>query len=190
MNIINIRDKDSFYKAVKVLKGDGVIIFPTDTVYGIGCLLKEKAIKKLYKIKNRPLTQPTAVLFSAEIFNKVIRPGLNLELSQKMQKSFFSGKTTLIIPLNYIKLKVPKMLIKDNALGIRLPKYGWLCDLIEKTGPIVASSANPKGRGAPSNFLEIDMTILDLADLVIKTNSNLSNQPSKIYNPITRKYLR
>ena len=64
MKIVDIKNKDSLQNAAQVLKEDGILIFPTDTVYGIGCILNKTAIRKLYKIKNRPATQPTAVLMT------------------------------------------------------------------------------------------------------------------------------
>ena len=67
--IINIDDIDSKQNTTEVLKAGGVFVFPTDTVYGIGCVLDKNAIRKLYKIKNRPITQPAAVLMTQKIFN-------------------------------------------------------------------------------------------------------------------------
>jgi len=73
MNTIDIKDKSSLETAATTLKQGGIIIFPTDTVYGIGCGLNEQAISKLYQIKNRPFSKPTAILMSAKDIPNVLK---------------------------------------------------------------------------------------------------------------------
>lgn len=186
MNIININDKNSLSQAANILHNGGILIFPTDTVYGIGCLMIDKAINKLYKIKNRPKNQPTAVLMTRNIFDNKRKSELVIEQDEE----FLSGKLTIIDEIKDYEIDFPKIIIKDGKIGIRLPQYKWLEDLIEKVGPIVASSANFRGEKAPSNYNELNQNLTKQADLTIKTNVNLGNNPSRIYNKVSGEYLR
>lgn len=194
MNIIDINHKNSLNIATKNLQDNCVVAFPTDTVYGIGCRLNTKAIKKLYKIKNRPLSQPTAILLTKNQLNLSLRASAKQSveriLPKDIKKSFFEGKTTVIFPTSFFNIDIPKIIIANNSIGIRLPNHPWIIDLINKTGQIVASSANKKGERTPTKFEDLSAEILEEADLVIKTNKKLSGKPSAIYDVKLGKYLR
>jgi len=184
MNIIDINQQDSANKACKVLKDNGVIVFPTDTVYGIGCLMNNKTIKKLYKIKNRPLSQPTAILITNELYHCKRSP-LGMRVNSAIDniiKQYPKGQVTVIVNINNFNIIFPNILVKDKKIGIRIPDNKWLEKLIDKVGPIVASSANKKGERTPTKFLEIDTDILSQADLVIKTSEKLSGKASIVYD--------
>lgn len=178
MKVVDIENKDSIKIAAEILKTGGILVFPTDTVYGIGCLLNEEAIKKLYKIKNRLLSQPTAILI-----NKKYSPKIS-------KKDYQNGKLTIIINKERFNIDVPNILIKNNKVGLRIPKYPWLKNLIDITGPIAASSANKKGEQPPVKFEKISQNIISQADLIIKTDKNLTGKPSKIYDLELKKYYR
>ena len=181
MKLINIKSKSSIQNAAVVLKNSGIVIFPTDTVYGIGCILDEKAIKKLYQIKNRPLTQPTAVLISDTLYHK-IRSSVKCGIADKIFKQHPKGKVTVIMRAEYFKIKFPKILLEDNKVGVRLPQYPWMIELINQVGPIVASSANKKGERPPKKFSEISQQIIKKADLTVETEEILSGKPSAVYD--------
>lgn len=164
---------------------------PTDTVYGIGCLMVEKSIKKLYKIKNRPLTQPTAVLMTEKqlcLYSRYSNFGGIID--KIILKKFFAGKMTVVFPIKYFNIKFPKMITKDETIGIRLPQYPWLEKLIDLVGPIVASSANKKGEIAPNSFNDIKKDLIAKVNLAIKTDLILDRRPSIVYNIISGEIIR
>lgn len=187
---ISILSKYSVSKSADILLHGGIIIFPTDTVYGIGCLMKEKAIKRLYKIKNRPLTQPTALLMTKEIFNSSCQNVNYMKLPNEIKKDFLFGKVTLIIHANDFKIKFPQIILHRSKIGIRLPKLRWLKDLINKVGPLVASSANKKGENPPKSFEELDQDLFEKVDLVVESDMKSSGKSSAIYDSESGKYLR
>lgn len=78
----------------------------------------------------------------------------------------------------------------DNKIGVRLPKYKWLENLINIVGPIVATSANKKGDTPPKNFAEISPDLIKLADLTIKTDENLGGKPSVVFDLVKNQVLR
>lgn len=189
MNIFDITTKDSLQNAAQVLKRGGVLIFPTDTVYGIGCVLNKTAIRKLYKIKNRPSLQPTAVLMSRNVFDG--KRNSELVLEPKLDTLFYSGQLTIIDESENYAIDFPKMIVdEDGTIGLRLPQYKWLEKLIDEVGPIVATSANKKGEKAPANFADISEQIIKEADLVIKSDEKISGKPSSIYNLSNQKKIR
>jgi|GEM_PF-1683563 len=191
MKIIDIKSKNSLSVAAVTLRQPGILIFPTDTVYGIGCLRDEKAIKRLYKIKNRPYSQPTALLLTLKIYTKIRSSMIwYRSIPAKMERDFFDGQITIVFPISMFKMKFPQMITNDNKIGIRLPRSPWLERLIEMVGPIVASSANKKGQPAPAKFSEIESTIIGQADLTIKTDKILPGFPSRVYDLERKEYLR
>ncbi len=162
---------------------------PTDTVYGIGCILNKTAIRKLYKIKNRPATQPTAVLMSRNVFDGKRNSDLVLDL--KLDQKFYSGELTIIDDIVNYAIEFPKMIVaEDNTIGIRLPNHAWLSKLIDEVGPIVTTSANKKGEPTPANFAEVSDQIKKEADLTIETNEKLKGTPSSIYHLDLKKDIR
>ncbi|MBM2821074.1 MAG: rimN [Candidatus Berkelbacteria bacterium] len=183
MKVIDIKSKDSIHDAAKVLKNSGILVFPTDTVYGIGCLNKIAAIKKLYQIKNRLLSQPTTILIDKDNL-------LDFNISENVKSSFYTGETTLIVSRDLINFKPCNILLKNEKVGVRIPNNLWLRDLIRKVGLIVASSANKKGQPTPGKFDEIDSEIISQVDIAFRTDEKLSGKASRVYDLETKKYFR
>ena len=173
MNIIDIKDKSSLQIVASVLLDGGILVFPTDTVYGIGCILDETAILKLYQIKNRPINQPTAVLM-----NKDVIP----ESLQKEFEKYPAGSVTIIADAKKYHINFPKILLKDNKIGVRLPDDVWIQKLINIVGPIVASSANLAGESTPKKFSDLSSKLLKQIDLAIKSDILNLQTPSTIYD--------
>jgi len=173
MKIIDQKDINSIQNAAEVLKSGGILVFPTDTVYGVGCALDEAAITRLYQIKNRPLTQPTAILM-----NKSDVP----ELLQKEYKKYPAGSVTIIADAKKYNINFPKVLLKDNKIGVRLPNDAWLKKLISIMGPIVASSANLAGESTPKKFSDISSKLLKQVDLAIKSDQISTTSHSTVYD--------
>ena len=134
-------DKNSIDFAVKELRNGAVGIFPTDTVYGIGCnALNIKALKSLYSIKQRPLDKPINILVSnIDMVNKFVKCINPIE--QKLMEEFWPGALTIIFDKSDI---VPDLLTAGlDTIGIRMPNNNICLDLIDKFGfPLATSSAN------------------------------------------------
>ena len=134
--------KDKIKKAAKILMSGGVIAFPTETVFGIGAALNQpEAIKRIFKLKNRPRNKPLQVLIA------------NMRQAKKLGK--FSKKALAFAKQNWpgptlvIKKtgKVPKLVTGGSStVGLRMPDHKVALELIKKVGPIVATSANRAGK--------------------------------------------
>lgn len=185
-SILDIKEKNSLQNATETLKAGGVLVFPTDTVYGIGTLLVKKAIKNLYAIKRRK-NQPTAILMNKSLFLALYRSSANIG---NLPKKFWQGKMTIIFDATDFDCAFPESIVLNNTIGIRLPKHKWLSELILEVGPIVTSSANRAGEQTPTSFNELNPEIIQEADLVIETDQKMSGKPSIIYDSINNIVLR
>lgn len=192
MNIIDITNPNSLKNATEVLASGGVLVFPTDTVYGVGCALNKSAVRKLYKIKNRPSIQPTAVLMTeTQVLSLFKSWSIKKAISDNLINDFLTGKLTIIFPKKYFTFDFPKFIVSaDQTVGARLPNHKWLRNLIDIVGPIVATSANRKEDRAPANYSEINLALLSEVDLVIKSTEIPTGKPSQIYDFTTGEFIR
>lgn len=143
-----------------------VIIFPTDTVYGIGTSVYDKEnIKRIYDIKKRPLDKPLAVLCAnIDQINEIAY--LN-ECAIKLINKFMPGPLTIIVPA--------KDNIKESmnlsTVGIRIPNYKKAIELLEEYGPLATTSVNESGLSPINDYEQIKEEYSDLVDEIIKPSS-------------------
>jgi len=135
-------DKEGIEKASQIINQGGVVIFPTDTVYGIGCDPYNKAsIEKIYKIKSRNITKSVPVLtYSIETAEKIAQFD---QLAKKIVKKFWPGPLTIILKVTDEKIK--KSLNLENKIAIRVPNHKCTLELLKKCNYLVGTSANISG---------------------------------------------
>lgn len=174
---------DEVQKAAEIIKEGGIVIFPTDTVFGIGCRIgNQKAIEKLYNIKGREKDKPTLIIIEDTDQGKNYA-----EFDKKsllLAKVFWPGPLTLVLKA---KISVPKM-IKDtqNTVGMRQTNHKIIQRLVGLVGePILAPSANFSGERPPSKFPEIDKNLIKLVDYVLDFECG-GNKPSTIFKRVDR----
>ena len=150
-------------ESVKNLENGGVFIFPSDTVYGVGCdPYNEEAVKKIYKIKRRDSSKLFPVLgYSFDELSKIAEFS---EKSKKNAEKFWPGPVTLLLKIKDEKIK--KSLNLDDKIAVRVPKNKCILDLLEKCKLIVGTSANVSGtksfndpKECLSNFTGYDVFI-------------------------------
>jgi L-threonylcarbamoyladenylate synthase len=140
--------------AVKTINEGGVIVYPTETVYGIGCLATdEKAIRRVYEIKKRPLSMPLSIAVSSlEMMETVAK----IE-AEDFIKKFLPGPVTVILKRKKV---LPDILTAGSKyVGIRYPENQMAIDLIRQTGPIVSTSANHHGEKDPVSLEDIKIDV-------------------------------
>ncbi len=137
-------DKEGIEKASKTIKDGGVIVFPTDTVYGIGCNpYDKKAVQKIYKIKSRVISKSLPILaFSKDTAAKIVEFDKN---SEKIAQKIWPGPLTLILKLTDENLKAS--LNVDDKIAIRVPKHQCALELLKKCNFVIGTSANVSGTG-------------------------------------------
>ncbi len=144
-------------QCAKILRGGGLVAFPTETVYGLGAnLLNKKAIHRLYAVKKRAQGKPFSVHIADK--DKAEEYAMNLTpTAYKLMDKFWPGPLTLILPSR-----------EGGSIGIRMPKNTIALNLIQESGvPIVAPSANLSGNPAPRNVNEVLKDLNGLIDAVI-----------------------
>lgn len=162
----------------QILKNDGVISVPTDTVYGICARISsEKAYKNLLNVKRRPNTKSFPIMCSDEEQIKSI--AIVDEKAEKLIHSFMPGPITLILKKNS---KVPNYInTGKDELGVRMATSQALKELIQKTGsPIFMTSANRTGETVCTNLDEIEKALPNLNGMM--EGETAFNQASTIVN--------
>lgn len=152
--------------AVKTLNNGGIIIYPTDTIWGIGCdATDEKAVNKIYRIKLRAQSKSMIILLdSVEKLSNYLDhvPEVAVNLMQQV-------KTPLTIIYPSAKNIAKNVCASDGSVAIRIVKDPFCKDLcFEFNKPLVSTSANISGYNFPMVFRDIEQQIIDKADYVIK----------------------
>ena len=154
-------------QAVEILNQGGIVVFPTDTVFGVGCRLdKPKAIQRLFKARNRPKNQATPVLVDSILMVQNYLLPLKPKVESLMKK-YWPGALTIICPC---QIKRVTSLVRGGGrtLGVRIPNHQVPLQLIKLTGvPLLGPSANFHGGLTPYQSKELDQDFLKLVDLVI-----------------------
>lgn len=146
-------------RALTVLQAGGIILYPTDTVWGIGCdALNANAIERIYALKRRPDSKSMIILLAEEkdVFQYVAAPPPDIV---SILKEFNSRPTTVIYEQ---AVALPENLInkEDGSIAIRVTKDPFCKRLIKKLGhPLVSTSANISGKRAAKTFSEIALEI-------------------------------
>lgn len=159
--------QNQIQEAIERFKKGKVGIFPTDTAYGMGCRMDdEEAVKRVYKIRNRPAEKSLLVLVSSvEMAKKYVE--IEAEIEEELIKRFWPGGLTIVF-----KCKKGKVLSIVNSngdtLAVRFPNHPLLKKIIEGVGvPIVAPSANFSGDTTPLTFSDVDPHLMQKVDFVL-----------------------
>jgi L-threonylcarbamoyladenylate synthase len=172
--------KEDIKSALEIIKKGGTILYPTDTIWGIGCDATDvDAVQKIYKIKKRTDTKSMLVLVDTrdriKRYVKVI-PQIVTQILKSENKPL-----TIIYP--EAKNLAANLIAGDGTIGIRIVKDEFCKKLIARLDkPIVSTSANITGETAPRNFREIDDEILRKVDYIVKwrQDDDSQNSPSAI----------
>lgn len=167
------------HNAFEVIAKGGIILYPTDTVWGIGCdATNEAAVQKIYALKQREESKSMIVLMHSErlvhsVFHQI--PEVAWQLLE-----FATQPTTLI--LDQPKNVAPNLISTDNSLGMRLVTEPFCYQLMERMKrPLVSTSANVSGAPTPKSFQEISPEIVQGVDYVVQLHRDrVASKPSTI----------
>ncbi|WP_321333477.1 L-threonylcarbamoyladenylate synthase [uncultured Bacteroides sp.] len=162
-------------KACQVMSDGGVILYPTDTIWGLGCdATNADAVRKVYEIKQRSDSKAMLVLVDSSVkvdFYVSDVPPIAwdlIELADKPMTIIYSGARNL----------APNLLAEDGSVGIRVTNEDFsrqLCQRFRKA--IVSTSANVSGQPSPANFSEVSEEIKSLVDYVVNFRQNDMSHP-------------
>ena len=162
---------------IKILKNGGVGVMPTDTLYGlIGSAFSRMAVERIYEIKKRNKRKPLIVLISS--INDLENFGVNVNKEQaKILKKFWPGEVSIILPCTSIKFKYLHRGTK--SIAFRFPKNKSLIEILKKTGPLVAPSANHENLKPAENIKQAKKYFEDIIDFYL-SNGTLERKPSTL----------
>ncbi len=166
MKIIKISpdNKESAVKsAINTLKNGGTIIYPTDTLYGLGAnVFNQDAVKKVFKIKKRSFNKPISICVSN--IDDIKKIAYTSEIIEKKINQLFPGPFTVILKK---KNNIPSILTSGGEnIGIRIPDND-ICRCISKDFPITTTSANISGEKIPNSAEGILEQLDDEIDLIL-----------------------
>lgn len=160
---------------VQVLNSSGVVVMPTDTVYGVVCSLKNhSAVERLYKIKQRPLTKAVGTILIAD--TNQLEGIVTIQDFSKIE-TYWPGPVSIILPVDNAYQYAHR---GHGSLAFRIPRDAALQALLKKTGPLATSSANLAGHPTVSSIEEAKTIFADQIDLYVDGGEIKNAQPSKI----------
>lgn len=162
--------RDEVKKAFDIVQQGGIILYPTDTIWGIGCdATNTEAIQKIYVLKQRAQEKSMIILLDTE--NKLesyIRdvPALAYDLIE-----FTENPLTLVMP--GAKNISPALIAADGSIGVRVSKHPFCQQVIQRLRkPLVSTSANISGQPSPQNFMQIAPEIIEGVDYVVDVDQH------------------
>lgn len=168
-------------KAIEVLKNGGIVIFPTDTAFGIGCRIDDKkAVERLFNIRKRPQNQAMSALVSSiEMAQKYLEP-IPGDVIDKLVRLYWPGALTIVLQSRIDK--VP-FLVRGGGetLGVRMPNHQDILEIIKGVGvPILGPSANFHGEKTPYVFEDLDPELVKLVDYVVSGECSMQQASTVI----------
>lgn len=184
--------KGEIKSAIEVLRAGGVLIYPTDTIWGIGCdATNESAVARVFDMKQRSESKSLIILVDSLAMLKQYVPEFPAIINVFLQKA--ERPTTVIY--NKPRGLAPNVVAQDDTVAIRMVKHEFCEQLIHQFGkPLVSTSANISGHPAPGDFHEIDPSLLNKADYIVnlplKKSQNTASQIIKVNDLGKIEYLR
>jgi len=166
--------------ALKVLKEGGIILYPTDTVWGLGCdAVNPAAVKRIYRIKEREDSKSMLVLMeNPALLERYVDdvPEIAWDLAE-------ISTTPLTVIYPRAKNLATNLIAEDGSIGIRFTREKFTSHLLQRfRRPVVSTSANISGKKLPANFDEISEEIKKKVDYIVKYRQDdpISSKPSGI----------
>ena len=178
-----MKTSEIIQETLKVLKDGGIILYPTDTIWGLGCdATNEAAVRKIYEIKRREDSKSLVLLAcDMDMVAKHVKeiPSIAVDLVEVNDRPM-----TIIYPEG--QYLAPNVLAEDGSVGIRIPMNEFCVELVRKLRrPIVSTSANISGEPSPQEFAGIPEEIKKAVDYIVeprleKDSTGLASQIIKV----------
>jgi len=175
--------KSEIYKTVQHLRNGGVILYPCDTIWDMGCdATNQNEINKIYKIKKRNLSSPLICLMSDfKMANRY------LSITDKIKDYLISQKK----PTTIIYDSVKNLKTYNDSIAVRIPNDSFCVNLISKLDkPLTSTSVNFSGKNYPEYFKDIEIEILNQVDYAVNLKRDKKLQkPSKIVKIVNDEFI-
>lgn len=176
-HILSIQDPKAIDIAAKIIKQGGLVVFPTDTIYGLAANpWNGQAIQDIYTAKGRPQEKAIPVLIGSLPQLSLITQGLSAKMLA-LATSFWPGPLTLVLPK---KENLPEELSQYPTLGVRMPDNPFTLALLLQTGPLATTSANISGGSNPANAEDVISQLNGRVDLILDGGSTPGDTASTV----------
>lgn len=168
--------EEDIKQAVECLKKGGIIIYPTDTVWGIGCdATNAEAVRKIYDLKKRAESKSMLVLVDSEgALERIVD-----DVPEVAWQLLDAAVSPLTVIYDHPKGVAPELLAQDGSLGIRITKERYSRELCRRLRrPLVSTSANISGEKSPGIYPEISQEVLEGVDYVASYRREETGAPS------------
>ncbi|MFP4082859.1 MAG: L-threonylcarbamoyladenylate synthase [Candidatus Aminicenantes bacterium] len=177
---VNLHDveKEKITRIVKVLRQGGLIIYPTETFYGLGvnCFIKE-SIQRIYGLKKRDYSKPISLVVSDMEMVETVAVDIP-DVFRTLAGEFWPGPLTLILKASP---RLPRELRGEGSAAVRIPDLFWLQELIKEAGfPLTATSANLSGEKEIYRPEEITANFYGKVDLIVDGGRTPGVRPSTV----------
>jgi L-threonylcarbamoyladenylate synthase len=168
---------ESIPETMKTLQMGGLVVFPTDTVYGLAVPIHNQAgIDNLFEVKGRDFNKAIAVLIGGMDQIELLSTGFS-KTAQKLAAAFWPGALTLVVD---IRPGLPPNLSPYPTIGIRMPNHPFALSLLQKTGPLATTSANISGGSNTLTARQVLDQLDGKVDLVIDGGATPGAVPSTV----------
>ncbi|WP_295773158.1 L-threonylcarbamoyladenylate synthase [uncultured Mucilaginibacter sp.] len=172
--------RDEVHKAFEVVKQGGIILYPTDTIWGIGCdATNTEAIQRIFELKQRPQEKSMIILLDAD--HKLESYVAEVSSIAYDLIEFAENPLTLVMP--GAKNVSPSLINADGSIAVRVSKHPFCQQLIQRMRkPLVSTSANISGQPSPQNFSQISAEVIEGVDYVVNVDQHdlTAKKPSTI----------
>ena len=175
--ILAADDPKALERAAHALSGGGLVAFPTDTVYGVGCLAGDAAaIARLFEVKGRGREKAIAILL-ADPSDWMLVAQTIPESAARLARRFWPGALTLIVPR---RSDLPSVLGPNPTVGVRIPDHALARDLVRAAGPLAVTSANRSGGPNPKTAADVESGIGSGVELILDGGLAPGGEPSTV----------
>jgi L-threonylcarbamoyladenylate synthase len=175
--ILSAQDPQAVRYAADVLRHDGLVAFPTDTVYGVGALVfREAAVQRLYRVKGRSTDKAIAVLVADDSDLLNIAGALS-PAARQVARKFWPGPVTLVVTRHP---QLPQAVSGLPTVGVRQPNHPQLQQLLQLTGPLAVTSANRSGEANTLTAQEVFAQLNGRIELILDGGRVNGGVPSTV----------
>lgn len=160
-------------RTVEALRRGKTILYPTDTIWGIGCDARDAAaVERLYSIKERDHSKSMLVLIGNQVVQNILNTLGDRPTTFILPRSVWQGEMHLQVADN--------LAAADGTLGVRVPQHRFCQDVICRLGaPLVSTSANLSGRPSPANYNDIEKALIDRVDYCVPPLAELLSSETR-----------
>jgi L-threonylcarbamoyladenylate synthase len=179
--ILSAQDPLALPRALEILRGGGLVAFPTDTVYGVGALaFNAAAVNSIYSAKGRSTEKAIPILIGDP--DDLARVTLEVpEIAAKLAACFWPGPLTLVVPKHP---DLPESVSSTPTVGVRVPDHPVARALLRLAGPMAVTSANLSGQASPCTADEVLAQLGGRISLILDGGKTPGGVPSTVVNCI------